>query len=86
MTDQEIVAWIRDELDVTRPELEHVAACGQCSITGDSDDPGPSFCHEFDVEFRGWKPREPSPEGSYIPAVWAQELRRTLERYLASGR
>lgn len=84
MTDAAIAAWLCDELDVTRPELEHVVRCPDCSVTGSSYEPGPDFCHAFEVEFRGWTPPASPPPGSFVSELWASQIKAALARNLAA--
>lgn len=80
-TDREVVEAVQAAFGVTRPELEHVLACEWCSLTG-TIEPGPEFCLDFRREFRGWVPREPTPEEvaltRRLAALWEPEIRRSL--------
>jgi hypothetical protein len=72
--DAAIVAWLMEYLDVTRPELDHVVQCDDCSITGWYAEGGPMFCKAFRDEFR------PEPV-RVLTAAEAAEAERTAAVY-----
>lgn len=83
MTDAEIITLTQEALQVTsRAELEHVLSCGDCYLFDRDDGGGPHYCRAFDIDFRGYVPREPTPEsvarGAYMVKLWGPMIREAL--------
>jgi hypothetical protein len=84
--DAAIVEALQLDLGVTRPELEHVMQCPQCSVTDDGYDAGPYFCAAFRDEFRPLPPQPPpTPEQvaltQQIVAIWEPLIRKLGQLY-----
>jgi hypothetical protein len=88
MRNRDLIRAMQRALDVTRPELEHVLTCKDCYLF-DSDDAGPHFCHAFEIEFRGWVPRERTPEEQEQAQMWMNiygpAIQQALQRNLTFG-
>jgi hypothetical protein len=77
------------EMDVTRPELEHVLTCGDCYLFDPYDGGGPHFCLAFETEFRGYVPRERTPEeqarANAMAALYAPLIKQALQCHMVYG-